>query len=211
MEPIRERALGSFSSIYMTMVSLIEAIALELLVGRVLAVTEVSDLGVPTIVAWLEIAFMFEVILGIWIAYAIMSMATRWVMTLYDSAIVFALGMWQFLAISWIDQVPSHYWLWWTGIGGVIAILIIRGIYAAARRNPENDVFVGSFPLALVTGIAGVLTAAIIPVACLVQLELVGEWLVACALVFGVVAYSGYIRAWTRWWRRTAEQSGARA
>jgi hypothetical protein len=202
MESIRRRAMELFPSTYMTMVSLIEAIALELLVGRLQSMPRADGFSSAVLIGWLQIAFMFEVVLGVWIAYAILSTAARWITTFRDSAVVFALGIWQFLAIGWIGEVPSHYWLGWGGVGCFIAIVIVRGAYVAARRIPGNEIFVRSFPVAFVIGLVSVVFLGMLSVVVLVQLKFAGEWLVAAYLMFVVAAYGGYIRAWTGWWQR---------
>jgi hypothetical protein len=202
MESIRSRAIELFPSTYMTMVSLIEAIALELLVSRLQSMPGPNEFSAATLVGWLELAFMFEVILGIWVAYGILSTAARWPTTFFDSAVVFSLGIWQFLAIGWIRSLPSHYWLSWIGLGSFIAIAIVRGANVSAMRTPGNEIFVQSFPVTFVIGLLSAMLVGMIPVVVLVHLKIAGQGLVAVYLGLVIVAYGGYIRAWTGWWQR---------
>lgn len=209
MELIRTRAMESFSSLYMTMVSLIEAIALELLVGRVQSLSGLGQLSIDSLVTWLQIVFMFEVVLGIWVAYAILTTATRWATTLLDSTTVFALGVWQFFAIGWIGDISIHHWLYFTCIGAAIALVIVRSAYASAAREPGNERFVESFPIKFLTNLVVGWSCTMLPVAVLVHLGVGGKWLAAAALAVGIVGYANYIRTWSRWWKRSLVREAA--
>jgi hypothetical protein len=80
---------------YVTLVSVVQAIALEVLVSRVYAVGLEPSLASDSVMVWLEVALLGQTIFYVWVSYTLLVTVARWVLRFFDFAAAFAVGVFQ--------------------------------------------------------------------------------------------------------------------
>ena len=85
MESIRNRAKDRFPTVLLTLLSIVQALGLELLWEQARHRPELYEPGSLAIVGWLQITATLTVIILIWLAYAGMVLRFRWTPTTADS------------------------------------------------------------------------------------------------------------------------------
>ncbi len=130
-----------FPVVLVTLVSIIQALALELLWGRITEADYLWELDVESIVAWGTITVTLLGILQIWVLYSTLIIGFSWRPSLRDSVLPFMLGIQEFMMVSLINEQFSALWLY------VLASLFLFANYIAhisvrrARAEPENEPF----------------------------------------------------------------------
>ena len=97
MDSMRNRAKDIFPMVLLTLLSIVQALALEFLWDHTRHRTDLFELSVAVIPGWLQIAATLNVIVIIWLMYAGMLMRFRWTPTTMDSIFPFGVGLIQFL------------------------------------------------------------------------------------------------------------------
>ena len=139
---MRKRALVQFPMVLLTLVSIIQALALELMWAKISGGDSyLWAWSVEALVAWGTITVTLLGILQIWILFATLVVGFTWVPSIRDSVLPFALGILEFMLISLIGPEFNALWLY------VLASLFLFGNYVAhisfrrARLEPENESF----------------------------------------------------------------------
>jgi len=112
MDTIRDRAKKRFPMVLLTLLSIVQALALEFLWDHVRHRTEIFEVSWVALLGWLQIAASLNVIILIWLMYAGMLMRFRWTPTVTDSIWPFFIGLIQFLMIEIMG--PEKIALWRT-------------------------------------------------------------------------------------------------
>ena len=92
MQTIRERAKEHFPSVLLTLLSIIQALALELLWNRLRGNDYFWDGGISAVVGWTQAAVLLLGIFQVWLFYTSIVMRFRWVPTTRDAVIPFVMG-----------------------------------------------------------------------------------------------------------------------
>lgn len=142
MSEMRRRALNQFPMVLLTLVSIIQALALELMWGKISSGGDyLWEWNVDVLVAWGTISVTLLGILQVWILYATLVIGFNWLPTLRDSILPFVLGIVEFTMISLVGPEFSALWLY------ALASLFLFGNYVAhisfrrARVEPDNYAF----------------------------------------------------------------------
>ncbi|MEN8376301.1 MAG: hypothetical protein ABFS34_12705 [Gemmatimonadota bacterium] len=195
----REKALTQFPAMYVTLVSVVQAIALEVLVARVVEVRPPAELTLASVTVWLEVVLLGLTIFYVWVSYTLLVTLAQWVLRAFDFAAAFAVGVLQFVAIGWLgpDTVAPFCVMIVIGFGS--GAWISHSNTGAAAARPENAAVTGSLPrwrltvLLAAVGVLGVVGA----IAAESSLPLVVGALAASAVL--VIAA---LREWFGWWNR---------
>jgi len=110
MKSMRDRAADMFPMVLLTLLSIVQALALEFLWDHARKRDDLFELSIAVIPDWLQIAATFNVIIIIWLMYAGMLMRFRWTPTTMDSIFPFLVGLIQFLLI---DMMGTEYFALW--------------------------------------------------------------------------------------------------
>ena len=127
--------------VQLTLLSIVQALALELLWGHVVSEPTLYIIGWEAALSWVQAFATFVGILLIWVIYASTAMRFRWVPATTDSLYPFLVGIAQF---AMVEQ------LWPGSLGGWFLIMAV--IYAAmtwisqrtlkaARMDDDNHEF----------------------------------------------------------------------
>jgi hypothetical protein len=129
-----ERIKSQFSSVYLTLISVIQASVLSYLMvcadGLLARLTARSAVLLVT---------TFLVIVSSWNEYVMGSTTFRWVPTVIDSFLPFLLGASEFLMVRALGRSSSAWYLWLAAfcLFGYVAFV---NQYRSARRLTDNDV-----------------------------------------------------------------------
>jgi len=141
MNTIRNRAKEQLPVVLLTLLSIVQALALELLWGYLTEEPSLYEAGWPAVVGWVQVATTFLGILLIWLIYASNVMRFRWVPSTADSVFPFVIGVVEFTLIRAMG--PDHLgpWFFTMALTFAIATLASHLSYRQARADEENDEF----------------------------------------------------------------------
>ena len=128
----------------LTVVSMIQALALELLWSRVGEEAPRWTPGWEALLGWSQIAACLLGALLIWLLYLSMVIRFSWLPTIRDSTVPFAIGLLEF---SLIDRIGSDSLGTWFGVLALlfsISIWISHVTFRRARQDPANQEFFAS-------------------------------------------------------------------
>jgi len=132
---MRNRAKDMFPMVLLTLLSIVQALALEFLWDHTRQRTDLFELSVSVIPGWLQIAATFNIIIIIWLMYAGLLMRFRWTPTTADSIFPFLVGMIQFLMIDLMGSENFAIWI----IILALAFGALVGIDHLAMRRARQD------------------------------------------------------------------------
>ena len=141
MNPLRERVKEHFPTVLLTLLSIVQALALELLWGQLIAATYLLEHSFVALLGWVQVAAALLGLVLIWVVYASNVMRFRWVPTTSDSVYPFFIGLLEFLMIE--SMGPEHFGEWMI----LMAIMFATMVYVShatmrrARKDPSNQSF----------------------------------------------------------------------
>lgn len=189
-----------FPSVYLTLISVLQAIALESLVDQQSILDYSLDLG--GVVLFLESMLALHVIFNIWISYALVVIPLRWTFDVTDFAIPFLIAILEYTAIKtlgrWDSQilfamVAAGYASGWWHVTNNINRARLQYPGPASRNVPLPGLRQPYLELA-VTGLIALLVIVLIP-------QWSNDWVCCIALL---ALHCSLIRssvAWLRWWK----------
>lgn len=137
----RERARALLPSVLLTLLSMIQALALELYWSRIQTTEVLWGGGFPAFLAWLQTAAVLLGILEIWLFYMSLLLRFSWVPTVRDMLLPFAIGLLEFLLIDLLGEGRVGEWLICLAVIFVVSVSENHLIFRAARRDPSNAEF----------------------------------------------------------------------
>jgi hypothetical protein len=144
MNTIRERAKDLFPSVLMTLLSIIQALALEFLWGRIHDADVLWQFDLAALSGWLQIAAAMIGILQVWLFYISVVMRFRWIPHARDMLLPFGIGVLEFV---FVDLTATPYlsgWLVSLALVYALSAAVAQDMFVRARREPENQEFFGS-------------------------------------------------------------------
>ena len=145
MNAMRDRAKEHFPTVLLTLLSIVQALALELLWSHLRETEYLFEPSLIMAISWLQI---FATLLGlvlIWVVYANNVMRFRWVPVTSDSVYPFLIGLSEFMLIEALG--PNEIGLWFMFMVFVFAMMIWVA-HAQARRarlDIDNEVVFRSY------------------------------------------------------------------
>jgi hypothetical protein len=141
MSIIRDRAKNNFPMVLLTLLSIVQALAFELLWGEIHQHPEFYEWTWVAVAGWIRIMTTFLGVILIWHSYAANSMRFRWVPSMGDTLFPFLVGIIQF---SMIDRVGHEYlsqWLFLLAVLFGVMTWISQNDMVRARQEIENAEF----------------------------------------------------------------------
>ena len=202
MDTIRNRAKKRFPMVLLTLLSIVQALALEFLWDHVRHRTEIFEVSGVALVGWLQIAASLNVIVLIWLMYAGMLMRFRWTPTVTDSVLPFFIGLIQFLMIEIMG--PEKIALW------IIVLALIYGTtdfinhraMKRARTDPANREFFDRYLPATLRDFAPQITmvTALIMAGTWIWFSGHHGWFTICTLVGSLIGLGYETHKAARYW-----------
>ena len=141
MNSIRNRAKEQLPVVLLTLLSIVQALALELMWGYVTGQQYLYRADWAALVGWIQLAATFLGILLIWLIYASNVMRFRWVPTTADSVFPFGIGVVEFTLIEVMG--PEDLGLWFLTMALIFAIVTLAShlSFRQARADGDNAEF----------------------------------------------------------------------
>ena len=141
MKIIRDRAKEHLPMVLLTLLSIVQALALELLWSHVRESDYLFEMTWTALLTWIQIGTSFLGIVVIWLVYASTAMRFRWVPTTSDSVYPFLIGLLEFILIETL--APEYMGLWFGCLAIIFGLMtwISHMTMRRARLDGKNDEF----------------------------------------------------------------------
>lgn len=141
METMRSRAKSHLPHVLLTLLSIIQALALELFWSEVQTLDVLFTASWVAVTTWIQVASTFLGILVIWVVYATTVMRFSWVPSISDSVVPFFVGLLQFILIESLGVISAS--AWFVSLAVIFALMHGEShmIMRRARRDPDNAEF----------------------------------------------------------------------
>lgn len=136
-----ERAKELVPAIILTILSMMQALAIELFWSRIESSPFLWEPGWAATIGWLQLAVMLLGILLVWVFYVSFVLRFSWLPTLEDTLIPFLIGLLEFAMIDLM--YPSALGPWFVLLAAIYGITTAttHTIMRRARRDPANAYF----------------------------------------------------------------------
>lgn len=141
MNDMRERAINQFPIVLLTLVSIIQALALELLWSKIIDSEFLWYFDARALLGWGMLSVSLMGILQIWVMYSTIVMGFTWRPSLRDSIIPFVLGVQQFMMVSIISSTFSALWLYNLAAIFLVGNWMVHITFRRARADSNNVLF----------------------------------------------------------------------
>lgn len=141
MNTIRDRAKENFPTVLLTLLSIVQALALELLWSHLRETGYLFEPAWTTIVSWMQIFATFLGLALIWVVYASNVMRFRWVPVTSDSVYPFLIGLLEFMLIESLGPDEIGQWLVLMALVFGLMTWVSHANMRRARQDPDNEAF----------------------------------------------------------------------
>lgn len=138
---MRERAKQQMPMVLLTLLSIIQALALELLWSHIKATPELLILNWAAFLSWLQIGVTLMGIILIWLLYSSVTMRFTWTPTPGDSVIPFGVGLLEFTLIATLGLENLPIWFVLLALLFCVMPTTLQSIFRRARLEKENNAF----------------------------------------------------------------------
>lgn len=141
MNTIRNRAKTHLPTVLLTLLSIVQALALELLWSHVREAYYIFELSWLAVISWAQIAASLIGIVLIWFVYVGNVVRFRWVPTTSDSVYPFLIGLLEFMLVETLG--PDDMGLWFIFLALIFGLMtwVAHMSMRRARLDGENDAF----------------------------------------------------------------------
>ncbi len=144
MEEFRNRARANLPTVLLTLLSIVQALALEFLWSYISETPELLGASWANALMWLQLATTLIGLVLIWVVYASHVMRLRWVPTTTDSVYPFAIGLLEFIMIELLGPGRIGQWLLCFALIFALMVWVSHRTMRRARGDGANDAFFGS-------------------------------------------------------------------
>lgn len=141
MNIIRKRAQEQFPTVLLTLLSIVQALALELLWEHIQETEYLFHGTQQALISWVQILTTLFGIILIWVAYASNAMRFRWTPSTADSVYPFIIGLLEFIQIEALAPGMVGQWIVIMGVIFGTMVLVSHLIMRSARLTGENGDF----------------------------------------------------------------------
>ena len=210
MSKIKARIKVQFPMVLLTLISIIQALALELLWGKVVASDYLFGGGIAAVVSWGMVMVCFLGIIQIWVLYSTMVMGVIWQPLIRDSVFPFIIGVQEFLMVSLVDAQFNPLWLFVLATIFISANWMSHNSMQRARQDPDNAQFFNNIEPARLKDFIPLIgiVAALTLMGILGLLTNNQNWLPLLAIVLTNLILLLQILASRRLWRRVLALPG---
>ncbi len=202
MEAMRSRATDLLPSVLLTVLSMIKALALELLWSHVRESSYLWAPGWDAVIGWTQVGTMMLGILQIWLFYISLVMRFSWLPSIGDSIVPFGIGILEFGLIDLMGPDTLGPWFYTLALIFAVSLGTSHRIFKRARRDPANREFFASVAPATIQdyipsigSIAGLFLLGLI-----VQVSGSRGWLALGAVVIAAAALAHQLEMTRRYW-----------
>jgi hypothetical protein len=203
MDSIRNRAKKRFPTVLLTLLSIVQALALEFLWDQSRHRPELYEVSATALLGWLQVAATLNVVILIWLAYAGMVMRFRWTPTTADSIWPFFVGLIQFQLIDLMGTVNLGRWLVVLAVLFGLMSVVNHHAMKRARQDKANSEFFDRFgPATFKDFMPLCVTVTVLIIAGIVLWNTDNSgWPAIAALLVTALGLANEVRNAARYWR----------
>ncbi len=138
---ISQRAKANLPTVLLTLLSIVQALALELMWEHVTGSPTLYVMSFEAVLSWLQIVASLLGILLIWLIYSGLVMRFSWVPTTTDTVFPFFVGIVEFAQISALGMETISVWFVMTGLLFIVVAWISQVSMKRARQDEDNADF----------------------------------------------------------------------
>jgi hypothetical protein len=127
--------------VLLTLLSIVQALALELLWSYVRESDFLFESSWTTVNAWIQITATFLGLVLIWVLYASNAMRFRWVPVTSDSVYPFLIGVLQFMLVETLGPGQTGQWLLLLAVIYAVMVRVSHTTMQRARLDADNAAF----------------------------------------------------------------------
>jgi len=206
---IAERAKQQLSTVLLTVLSIVQAIALELIWSYVLEEEDLYTASFESLLGWVQVGATLLGIVLIWLTYSGLVMRFRWVPSTVDSILPFVVGIIEFGVVSMLGLDHLGEWFLVLALAVGVAQWVVQSSMRRARLDEDNAAFFSDFPPATfrdhVPAILVVASLASVGVALVVTRD--RGVLALLALIFAVLIHAYQLYLVDYYWKRSVGQA----
>jgi len=138
---MRERAKEHFPSVLLTLLSIVQALALELLWSHLIETDYLFEMTWIAALSWAQITATFLGLVLIWVVYASNVMRFRWTPVTSDSVYPFIIGIVEFMLVETLG--PDEIGAWFVLMALTFGIMnwVAHSNMRRARHDKDNAAF----------------------------------------------------------------------
>ena len=203
MNKMRARAQAQFPTVLLTLISIIQALALELMWLKITESDYLFVLNFSAIVTWGMISVTLMGILQIWVTYSTLVIGFTWRPSLRDLALPFVIGIQEFMMISLISEEFNVLWLYVLASIFIVVNWVAQITLRRARAEPDNEQFFRGTSPATWKDFRGAFAIIFLLIAfgMLITLLQNSNWLALIAILFANLALAMQIFNSRRLWQ----------
>jgi hypothetical protein len=208
MESIRRRARENLPSVLLTLLSIVQAIALETLWENTINRPELFQASWAATLAWLQVSVSFLIIILIWLFYVGLVMRFKWTPTISDLVLPFCVGLLELSLIHLTDTKELGAWFLVLALITALLHLVGHSLFRRARLDPENKEFFQHITPATWSDHAPNVLCTFVAIFFGVWLWITGDtaWIALVALLAALLFIILEIRLVARFWRTSMGQ-----
>ena len=145
MQEIRERARTNLPTVLLTLLSIVQALALEFLWSFTRENPQLYSMTWESSLLWTQLVTTLLGLILIWIVYASHVMRLRWVPTTSDSIYPFVIGVLEFTMIELLGVTKIGGWMMCFATIFGLMVWISHRTMRRARLDGQNDMFFANF------------------------------------------------------------------
>jgi hypothetical protein len=138
---IRRRAKANFPTVLLTLLSIVQAFALELMWTHINEHAYLYELSFMSVLGWLQVLATLFGILLIWLVYSDLVLRLTWVPTTTDAIFPFLVGILEFVQIGVMGLTSIGPWFMILGVLFAAMAWIIQTTMMRARLDQDNADF----------------------------------------------------------------------
>ena len=205
MDKIRNRAIEHLPSVLLTLLSIIQALALESLWESTIHRPEFFDWSWMAFLGWLQAIVTLLVIVLIWLIYVALVMRFRWTPAFADLALPFVVGIGQLALIEFTAPSMLGPWCLALGILGATTMAIDYRFVRCARLDEQNKEFFDNVLPATWRDFAPQISFVIFAIGAGVIILATGHngWFALATLLFALIAMVHITWIQTYFWNKS--------
>lgn len=141
MNLMRHRVKEHFPTVLLTLLSIVQALALELLWEHLKAAAYLFEWSMIALIGWVQVVATLLGLVIIWTLYASNAMRFRWVPTTADSVYPFFIGLVEFMLIESLGPGNGGVWMILMAMVFAVMVWVSHITMRRARYDADNDAF----------------------------------------------------------------------
>ncbi|MFT4861701.1 MAG: hypothetical protein ACI95C_000911 [Pseudohongiellaceae bacterium] len=202
MEDPKFQAQNQFPTVLLTLISIIQALALELLWNKTIGSEFLYEPSLAALIGWGMISVSLMGVLAIWVMYSTMLIGFTWRPGLRDSILPFVIGIQEFGLIALVSEPFNVMWLYVLASIFLVGNWVSHSTFSRARADAANDLFFrGRSPAGLKDfGFAFITILVLVLLGILNTVLTSSSWVAVLAIVYANIALALQIWNFRQLW-----------